>query len=500
MICLSTTDSSISGCLRQAESQRAWIDAVELRVDLLAPSEQEAGLGFAALLAERLGCRLPTIYTVRRSVDGGAFDGSEPDRLAMLRQAADRAEFTYLDLEINLSDMSEGRAIAEKARESGTVLIRSLCDPTHTPRNLLEVIRESRQSDTDVVKCAVTPEGVDDLLYLLSVARETTDVTKLLIGMGDYGTITRILTPHFGNLFTYSSVPGSAAAPAYLAPQLLCELYRVNELTTTTPIFAVIGAPITHSESPHYHNTRFAADAVGACYVPILVDDVEACFRFAERLPIRGFSVTIPHKETAMRFADQLTEEARVIKACNTIWLISQPHEYPARWSGTDTDVVGFSEPVREALGRPLSGARALVIGAGGAARGVVYALLANHAEVVITNRTAERARLLAEELSREVGGTICDATPEDISGDFDLVAQATSVGMHGEGDPAEWYRFTGDELVFDVVYTPPETPFVMRAREAGCTVVTGEAMFAAQADAQYRIFKYLALTGGADG
>ena len=109
-------------------------------------------------------------------------------------------------------------------------------------------------------------------------------------------------------------------------------------------------------------------------------------------------------------------------------------------------------------------------------------------------------AARLAADLSRlAAGAAACRAAGADVPPDADLVVNATSVGMDGRSDPAPWLRFSGREIVSDVVYTPPLTPFIRRAAAAGCRTVTGDLMFEAQAAAQYRLFRTLAATGSAD-
>jgi 3-dehydroquinate dehydratase/shikimate dehydrogenase len=180
-------------------------------------------------------------------------------------------------------------------------------------------------------------------------------------------------------------------------------------------------------------------------------------------------------------------------------------------WRGMNTDVPGIQKPLSRVLRQSPSGAGATVIGAGGAARAAAFALLQMGMRVLILNRTARRAMHLAKDLAdllglereppdgsptgtdkpRVLAGELSPAA--DLYGHRDVIVQTTSVGMHGEGDPAPWLRFYGDELVFDIVYTPPETPFVMRSRAAGCRTITGDAMFEAQAEAQYEVFSRLA-------
>ncbi|MFW6288483.1 MAG: shikimate dehydrogenase family protein, partial [Spirochaetota bacterium] len=256
--------------------------------------------------------------------------------------------------------------------------------------------------------------------------------------------------------------------------------------------------PIVYSKSPQYHNARFAEDGIDACYVPVLVDEVDAFFELSELVPVYGFSVTIPHKVSVMRHLTERGEDVQAAEACNTVVRAQ------SGWRGVNTDVIGFLAPLEEVLSRQLAGCRVLVIGAGGAARGVVYALLSHGAEVHLWNRTTSRAEELAEDLGSLVGSRVKVLHGEGSSAVADLptvdvVVNTTNVGMHGEGDPAPWYAFGGHEVVYDIVYTPAETPMIARAAEAGCRVVTGDRMFAAQAAAQYELYRVLA-TGGAPG
>ena len=488
MTCLSTTAGTIDGCVEQALSQQDWIDAVELRADLLAPLERRRVSEFPRRLASVLGCSAPTIFAVRRPVDGGKFEGSENERIELLVHAARRGAFAYLDIEMDISDDEGGRQIAKAAADGGAAVIRSLHDFTGVPENLVELMSSAARRDDDVIKCAVSPTGVKDVVRLLRMSRHFDVSRAIVIGMGPYGTITRVLTPYFGSILTFASCPGEQAAPGHLTPQVLAEIYHRRTITADTPIFAVIGSPIEHSRSPHYHNTRFITEGIEACYVPVLVDDIDAFFELAEELPILGFSVTIPHKEAALERVDELSPEAVAAKAVNTV--VARPG---GGWSGTNTDIDGFLQPTVATYGRSLRNARTLVIGAGGAARGVVYGLVSCGASVVLTNRTTDRATQLAADIAQVTGrdDEVVVADIEEASkGEYAIVAQTTSVGMNGDGDAAPWYEFTGSEVVFDAVYTPPETPFIKRAQAAGCRVVTGDRMFDGQAEAQFEIYR----------
>ncbi|MFW5738486.1 MAG: shikimate dehydrogenase [Spirochaetota bacterium] len=497
MIVLTTTEHSVDGVLAQVESQRPWIDGVELRVDRLDEAEWGRVSELPPLLREAGGEGV-LICTVRRPQDGGRAACDEARRLGVLADAV-AGGFDYIDLESDLPDDELHGSLVAQVHEAGVTIIRSYHDFDGIPANLTVLMTSLPRSSGEIPKCAVTPRSTADLGRLVETAQELGSATRILIGMGEYGLPTRVLAHRLGNLLTFASAPGETAAPGQLTPQVLAESYRVADHTDTTRVFAVVGNPIGHSKSPAYHNARFAEESIDACYVPVLVDDMEPFVRLAERLPILGFSVTIPHKRAVMAYLSDAGDDVRAANACNTVVRI------PGGWRGVNTDVIGFLAPLDEVLAVPLAGVRVLVLGAGGAARGVVYALASRAADVVVWNRTASRARVLVEELAEitrrgslsvlQPGADAAPAEPPSV----DIVVNTTSLGMHGEGDPAPWYRFAGHEIVYDIVYTPPETPLVQRAATAGCRVITGDRMFAAQAAAQYELYRVLATADSAD-
>jgi len=493
MIVLSTTAPTLAGALEQVASQASWIDGAELRVDLLAPEEQSGLVGFPAAIRDEIQKPLALICTVRRACDGGRWVAEEGARLGLLQRAVE-AGYGFIDLESDLPSTSDQLAL--RAHHAGLRVIRSLHDFSGVPDDLAVCARSLPRGPHEIAKVAVTPRSTADLVRLVGAARELGDQPRILLGMGEYGFPTRVLPGVLGNYLTFASAPGEAAAPGHVSPEELVTRYRLPGQTSATRVFAVIGNPIAHSKSPHYHNRRFAEDGIDACYVPVLVDEVDAFFALCEALPVSGFSVTIPHKVAVMPYLTELGEDVRAAEACNTVVRSA------SGWRGINTDVIGFLAPLDEVLSRPLAGCPVLVIGAGGAARGIVYALLSRGADVYLWNRTTARAEALAEDLGRLTGSSV-----DVLSGDgrtapdelppVEVVVNTTSVGMHGDGDPAPWYEFAGHEIVYDVVYTPPETPLLARATGAGCRVITGDRMFAAQAAAQYELYRVLA-TGGA--
>ena len=497
MIYLATTAASIAGAAAQINDNRQWISGAELRIDLL--SEQDQGQAPAlrdTLLSAGSGSaaaeHLPLIATCRRESDGGRSASPDAERLSMLVACAERG-FTQADIEVDLITSGVAEQACQAVSEAGTGIIVSDHDFQGVPDTIDELIAATKLVGRGaVLKLAATPQSTSDLVRLITMADllRDQDIDHIILGMGPFGFPTRVLTHRMGNRLTFASVVGEAAAPGHVTPQMLRELYRIDLAGHATRYFAVIGNPIGHSRSPHYHNARFADDGIDAMYLPVLVDDVAALVSLADQLPLLGCSVTIPHKQDVIAHLTEAGEDVQAAGACNTMVRAK------AGWRGINTDVIGFLAPLEEVLGSELSDCTVLVLGAGGASRGIVYGLLRAGATVQIWNRTGARAQALVEELSRFDLPGVASLREDDDERAPDVLVNTTSVGMHGEGDPAQWLALTGSEIVYDIVYTPPETPLITRAVAAGCRVVTGDRMFDAQAAAQFELYRVLATAG----
>ncbi len=454
---------------------RRHVDLLELRVDFL--TAEEAAL--AGALPGKVD--LPVILTIRRKQDGGRFAGNERDRIRLLSRIA-ASGFAFLDLEEDLDAPALDRLISQ----SGAGVIRSFHDLQGVPDDLCERVGRLARSAREIPKAAVTPRCSRDLLLLLEAFEGLRHVPKVLLGMGDYGFPTRVLAPKLGSLFCYSSPPRQDAAPGHIDPESLDELYRYHRVDNDTEVYGVIGNPVMHSLSPRIHNAGLAALGLNAVYLPFLVDELTPFFQAADRLRIRGLSVTIPHKQSVIDLLARADRSVKAIGACNTL-----VRGRKGAWEGTNTDWTGFLSPLREAFGGSLpSGIGATVIGAGGASRAIVDALAENGGRVLILNRTPDRARQLAREFNA-AAAALDDSGLEAMRGFNDLIVQATSVGMapHSDEDPLPGYRFTGREVVYDLVYAPETTAFLTRALQAGCRVIRGRQMLLAQAFEQFRIF-----------
>lgn len=241
----------------------------------------------------------------------------------------------------------------------------------------------------------------------------------------------------------------------------------------------VCGHPVAHSRSPLIHGHWLGTLGISGTYerMDITPADIR---HFISTLPTSGFeggNVTIPHKEVAFETVDRRDSEAMAIGAVNTLWIED------GRVCGGNTDAIGFAANLDDRAPSWRGRDRALVLGAGGAARAVVHALLAGgYGRVDVTNRTRARAVELAELFGPRVVAHGIDATDALMSG-ADLVVNTTSLGMDGDTAlPADVALLPDHALVTDIVYVPLETPFLKAAAGRGLATVDGLGMLLHQA------------------
>jgi len=473
-ICLSLTAATLKENLRLLEFRRRFVDMVELRADFLESSELSSLKRFPRTTG------VPVILAIRRQRDGGHWGLGERERRQLLRRSLSGG-YDYVDLERDLEDPD----LTRQVKRGGGRVIRSLHDFSGVPDRLAERCLQLPHGPGEIPQMAVMPQSTEDLPILAEAFRQLKGEEKILIGMGEHGLFSRILAPKLGCFLTYCSVSGAeAAAPGHLDPRTLVELYRFRMQDQETFLCAVIGKPIAHSRSPEFHNRGYQALGLNGVYIPVLVDQVPFFFRLAESLEMKGFSVTMPHKQAVMAHLSEGDKILEGIGACNTV--VRRPQ---GGWFGTNTDVRGFLAPLEKQAPELLKAdSRATVIGAGGGARSVVYALRSRGIRPLIVNRTPEKARALAEFFGCDWGGIDAEGIAR-IGENADLIVQATSVGMEPEpeADPVPEYRFGGKEVVYDLVYQPLMTVFRRRAQAAGCRTVSGLDMLFAQGAAQFK-------------
>ena len=258
----------------------------------------------------------------------------------------------------------------------------------------------------------------------------------------------------------------------------------MTEISGHTQIVGVIGDPIQHSRSPQMHNAAILERKLDCVYVPFHVRSggLREAIEGFKALNVLGVNVTIPHKQAVMPILDDVSHEATLIGAANTLIFCD------GRVSGDNTDAQGFLRGMtEEGIDIPVGGS-AVVLGAGGAARAVVVALaLSRLSLITIANRTRWKATQLKRELSSisETEISVVDLASSQFNlaiRSADLLVNTTSVGMQASDqlliDPNSLNSKT---IVYEIVYTPPETPLLQVAREKGCRTIGGVGMLVHQ-------------------
>lgn len=469
MICLTLSGPTIEDNLKALADNKDYVDICELRLDLLSPSEVPKAVDFPSLVD------IPVILTLRRVSDGGKCTLQEKARRSLLIETMKNGGYAYVDIEDDVKKSD----VEEAAHSMGMKVIRSFHDFEGIPADIFSRIH-SLANRGDVAKIAVTPHSVADVMTLFRINEELKNVPKIIIGMGEYGVSTRILYKKMGSILTFGS-NGKEIAPGMVSAKDLKLLYRADQLNDNTGIYGVVGNPVMHSLSPQIHNPGFHKIHYNAVYVPFLADSIRSFLGLAEMLRMRGFSVTVPFKVDVVKYLGNITREVKLIGSCNTVVRV------PNMWKGTNTDFYGFIHPIEKEIddGKIKS---ALVIGAGGAAKAIVWALKMRNVKVTIVNRTKAKADELARLYS------VSSDSLDNISlyeGKVDLVVQATSMGLHPHEDvnPAENFHFSGKEIAYDIVYKPKYTKFLLAAQDAGCTLKFGWDMLMEQGKLQFESF-----------
>lgn len=255
-------------------------------------------------------------------------------------------------------------------------------------------------------------------------------------------------------------------------------------ISAKTTLVGLIGWPVSHSVSPAMHNAAFATLGLDWRYVPLPVDPalpgaVGDAVRGMRALGLRGINVTVPHKQAVLPFLDRIAPAAQAMRAVNTIIV-----EADGTLTGDNTDAPGFIADLR-AHGVEAGGRRVLVLGAGGSARAIVYGLAqAGAQQIIVANRSVERAHQLLHDLHPFLGATTSVvALPDglaDVAAESTLIVNCTSLGMTPNAGTTPWpveLPLRADQIVYDLVYNPADTLLLQWARAGGAHAIGGLGM-----------------------
>jgi len=350
---------------------------VELRLDWL-KSDKERRI-FLHWLKSRRFTKAQFIATCRRRVGGGEFAGDASAELFWLMQARE-AGCAWCDLEVETLRELPGKTLRGYAVPQKVLL--SMHDFRRTPP-LPKKLTVSASGGANAIKIAAMARSVGDSARILRLAQRSRDVVA--IAMGDMGLPARVLALQKARALAYAPV-ASATAPGQIPLGDMKNLYRAHELTAATRVYGVIGDPIGHSLSSLLHNTGYIAAKKDAVFLPFLVENLKDFLRALAEFGVRGFAVTLPHKEKILAHLDEVEPLAEKIGAVNTVTVGSN-----GRLFGTNTDYLGVLRALESKMN--LQGSHVVIFGSGGSARAAAFAMKLAGACVFICARRPDAAQ-----------------------------------------------------------------------------------------------------------
>ncbi len=488
LICLCLTGKTLDEDLKIIEQYKQYIDLVELRVDFLDEDERLKIRDFPTKAG------FPCILTIRRVIDGGQYADGEAARTTLFARGLAFANedysknFAYVDFEEDFHIPS----LQDAALAYGTKIIRSYHNMKEPVKNIAERLKKMSTSKFEIPKIAFMPHSLRDVTDLYIAMKDFKNSDQIICAMGPIGLPTRILAERFNSFLTYTSpaeLIDNLRDIGHVDPKTLDTLYHFHKIDDFTKLFGITGWPLKYTSSPKIHNEGFAKTNQNAVYIPFKAESADDAFDFAENLGIKGFSVTIPHKENIIKDLKLVDRKVELIGACNTV---INKHGI---WTGYNTDCDGFARALLEFTGlQDLKKLKISIIGAGGAAKAVAYAVKSLGGKACVFNRTLSKARDIAEKYGFDYEFLSLSGVTK-MSRYNDIIVQTTSIGMGSKdksnerNDPIWFYEFAGTEMVYDIVYEPEETPMLVRAKKAGCRIHNGFTMLKYQGEEQFKLF-----------
>ncbi|MEM9293000.1 MAG: type I 3-dehydroquinate dehydratase [Acidobacteriota bacterium] len=490
-------DGSSLAALSSPPLQADWL---EIRADLLLA--QGAEVPSPQWLRQHTPARL--LYTLRSRSEGGADEGSPDERRQLLVAAGETGLDAAQGDSATRDPQSSWDAIDLEAERdlSGAVLT-----AVDAPRRVLSWHGAADQPVPDLASLRQrfdAMERVPATLYKLIPAarRAGQELIPLLLlrqlqrrdvtafATGAIASWTRLLTPRLGAPWVYCAAT-AAAAPGQLSLRRLVEDFGLPQLPPVEALFGLAGDPVHHSLSPRLHNAAYRALGLPYLYLPFAVPHYgDFWLEVAESqalkqlgFPLRGLSVTSPHKAVALAVSGALSPLADAIGGANT--LVRRERV----WEAESTDPAGVILPLLR-RGLDLRGRPVAVVGCGGAGRAAAVGLAHSGAEVTLVNRSTSRGQEVAGKLQLPFVA-LADFEPEP----FDVVVHATHLG-HGAEDPLpfEVESMGAGSAVVDMVYRQQATPLIQQARRRSLTAVDGREVLLFQAVDQFRLMTGTAL------
>jgi 3-dehydroquinate dehydratase/shikimate dehydrogenase len=436
-LCVSLTPSSLEDVFA---SDVGGVDCVEVRLDYLKDPKQSKDARWDRL-------PVPVIATCRGRDRGGLFDGSIEDELDILQSAAKNGA-RYVDIDYRFV----------KAVPPAKV-IASYHNFEETPADIADIANRALATPAEIGKVATQVHRWEDNRRLFDLLSRRNPKPLIVSGMGDIGQITRIAGPARGSFLSYAASTREAA-PGQLSVREMLDTYKFRRIQQSTKLIGILGMPVGHSLSPILHNRAFEKMNLDFAYVKLPAPDIKDFMENARAVGLSGFSVTIPHKIAILPFLSRCSAAATAVGAVNTV------SDDSGTWIGDNTDVYGV-EAALQSVGFDPRGKKIVIMGRGGGAKAAAAAV-----------RDARAVSMLSRTELSGAGSVACD-----------LLINATPVGMYPNVDETPVQGRIAAEVVFDMVYNPPETALLKSATSQGKTIIPGIRMLLAQAARQFEIW-----------
>lgn len=466
MLCIPIKGPTYPDAIKQIEQALTWSHLVELRLDQFSEFDLDKLQSLLSHFSEA-----HFVFTLRSSSQGGGFSGSEEDRLEKIEALA-ALQPHYLDLEYNVPV-----SFFEKIHHSfpSIKIIASYHDFLRIG-DLEAIVQQLCQLPTSYYKIATLADSSSEVLSSMLTMKNAPKL-GMIMNMGQVGSLSRILAPIYGSPFVYASLDSTlATAPGQLSAQELVKVYHHQDLNAQTAVFGLIGTEVGISPSHLSHNALLSHFHLNGVYVkfPVYQGQLKGFLDKARQLGIRGLSVTMPWKEEVLKYLDEITPEAKSIGAVNTLFLDQ------GKLKGYNTDGIGALNALEKRA--KITDQKVVIIGAGGSARAIAFEAKRRGADVLIINRTDEKAFKLAQELDCQ-GGGLEQMTAAFQTG-YDVLINTTPHQL-----PIDPSLIIPYSTVMDILLQPTHTLLIQEALKKECQIVYGWEMFFNQAIAQFEIW-----------
>ncbi|MEK6869817.1 MAG: shikimate dehydrogenase, partial [Nanoarchaeota archaeon] len=485
-ICIPITAETIKQAIADLKKAEKFVNLIELRIDFMKNIDKSK---LEKLLKSK---KKKIIVTCRPKSLCGNFTGNEKERINLLKKSI-KSKADYIDIEMEsnkkgIKDMVNNKN-ARKLEISGTnsvgnaKIIVSYHNFNETPNlgKLNRVYNEIKKLSPDLIKIVATANSINDNFVIFNLLKGKNDLIAFCMGLR--GQISRILAPKYGSRMTFASLEeGRESASGQISIEEMKNVYNIDLVNNETKVVGVIGEFAENSMSKYMHNASFREKKLDFVYMPFKAkkEELKEFINNFRKFSFAGASVTIPHKAEVMKFLDKIDETAKQIGAVNTIV------NKNGKLIGYNTDYYGAVEALKEKT--KLKNKKALVVGAGGGARAVVYGLKKEGAIITITNRTADKAKILAKEFNVKFDGM---ENIKRLVKNNEIIINTTSVGMAPNTNES---IINGNDLIkgkviMDLVYKPSETKLIKLARKSKCRVITGDRMLIYQAIGPFKLW-----------